>query len=292
MGLMISHFDHFVVPVDNLVAAEDFYTDVFGAVVDRGADGLPKRMGLTMAQRNYGMVPHTFLVIADKRIGIYLQSEGRPKPEGVHGAPNYSFATTTEGLQRAIRVLEQRKAPHEVMDDEDSPHRERSVFFNDPAGNHYHIYVRTAGGDESVAPAHGGAMSAVGHLRIEAPEIERSERFYRETFGLSPAKYRGNKRLNAREALFHLPSGQFLSLCEVPFSPKGLKLSRAIPGPHFAFWVLPDQWEPLCNRLATLGISTGDRGMKAKNRASTERDTYIDDPAGNVVQLISQALAA
>src|SRR5438045_4239684 len=70
--------DHFVVPVDDLVAAEEFYARVF--------DGqITKRNGLNVRQRRRGAVPHTFIKIGGKRMGVYLQSDYRPEPEGARG---------------------------------------------------------------------------------------------------------------------------------------------------------------------------------------------------------------
>ena len=65
--------DHFVVPVDDLVVAEEFYVRVFGGRVTR-------RNGLNVRQRKRGAVPHTFIQIGGKRMGVYLQSEERPQP--------------------------------------------------------------------------------------------------------------------------------------------------------------------------------------------------------------------
>ena len=61
--------DHFVVPVDDLVIAEEFYARVFGGRITR-------RNGLNVRQRKRGAVPHTFIQIGGKRMGVYLQSEG------------------------------------------------------------------------------------------------------------------------------------------------------------------------------------------------------------------------
>ena len=63
--------DHFVVPVDDLVVAEEFYVRVFGGRITR-------RNGLNVRQRKRGAVPHTFIQIGGKRMGVYLQSEDRP----------------------------------------------------------------------------------------------------------------------------------------------------------------------------------------------------------------------
>lgn len=133
MGV-VEAFDHFVVPVDDLVAAEEFYTRVFGGQI-------VGRNGLNVRQRSREAVPHTFIRIAGKRIGVYLQDEDRPRPDGVRGAPTYSFETTTGGLEETLAALSAWGAAYEGPLEDDSPFAARSVYFNDPAGNHFHVYV-------------------------------------------------------------------------------------------------------------------------------------------------------
>src|ERR1700675_1253923 len=92
--------DHFVVPVDDLVVAEEFYFRVFGGVIT-------KRNGLNVRHRKRGAVPHTFIQIGGKRMGVYLQSDHRPAPAGARGLPTYSFTTTGEGLETLGKELNQ-----------------------------------------------------------------------------------------------------------------------------------------------------------------------------------------
>ena len=69
--MLVQGFDHFVVPVNDIVVAEDFYSQIFGGKV-------VKRHGLTVRSRSLG--PHTFITVAGKRIGVYLQKEERGTP--------------------------------------------------------------------------------------------------------------------------------------------------------------------------------------------------------------------
>lgn len=79
-------------------------------------------------------------MVASKRIGVYLQDEPRPKPAEVHGAPTYSFVATPEGLDRTARALQARNAAFEGPADDTSALAVRSLYFNDPAGNHFHLF--------------------------------------------------------------------------------------------------------------------------------------------------------
>jgi catechol 2,3-dioxygenase-like lactoylglutathione lyase family enzyme len=53
--MLVQGFDHFVVPVNDIVVAEDFYAQVFGGKI-------VKRHGLTVRSQSLG--PHTFITIA------------------------------------------------------------------------------------------------------------------------------------------------------------------------------------------------------------------------------------
>jgi hypothetical protein len=84
-----------------------------------------------------------------------------------------------------------------------------------------------------------------------------------------------------------MPSGQLLILTEAAFSPKGMRLTRLEPGPHLAFFLPAARWNEMMARLDAHGVLHGDRAAIAKGRTSQELDTYFEDPAGYVIQLIS-----
>lgn len=281
----VQAFDHFVVPVDDLVAAEDFYPRVFGGAI-------VGRMGLNVQHRQRGAVPHTFIRVAGKRIGVYLQSEERPESAGVRGAPTYSFETTPEGLRQTRAELTTFGTPCEGPLQNDRPLARGSLYFNDLAGNHFHVYIPSpshSAGRTAPRAAMGDRMVAVGYLQLEAPDLAASVQFYTHALGLELLGYGEDDRQEARQATLRLPSGPLLHLSEVPFSPKGLVLSRTVPGPHLGFYVPAHDWEAALANLDRLGIPHGDRGA-AKTRRSGEGGTYMDDPAGNVVQFITDGM--
>jgi catechol 2,3-dioxygenase-like lactoylglutathione lyase family enzyme/predicted enzyme related to lactoylglutathione lyase len=283
----VQRFDHFVVPADDLVAVEEFYLSLFGCKVAIDSSGRVMRFGLTVRQRRGGMPPHTFFEIAGKRIGIFLQDEQRAKPDSVYGAPAYMFETTADGIKRMAAVLRARKLAYEFPAADPSFACESLLLFNDPAGNHFEVFVPRED-DVTAASDDTGLVTAVGHLRLEAPNLERSIKFYCEILGLGEASLGRNARLNVREATLALPSGQRLILTEIPFSPKGLPLSREIGGPHIAFDVADDDWERLMRHLLDHGIEHGDRYTDLRARSPQDRDTYVEDPAGYVLQLASE----
>jgi catechol 2,3-dioxygenase-like lactoylglutathione lyase family enzyme len=271
--------DHFVVPVDDLVAAEEFYTRVFDGRIVR-------RNGLNVRQRQRGAVPHTFIQIGGKRMGVYLQSEDRPTAAGVRGLPTYSFTSTAAGIDQVIKELTELKVPFEGPVKDAHRFARHSLFFTDPAGNHYDVYT-----PRSIDPdsrAHPGRMTGVGYLELEAPDVEASVEFYKQVLGFRLVE--DNQYLPLRQVTLLMASGQTLILTAAPFKPKGLVMSRLVPGPHIAFYVPAGSWRKALARLDELGIPNGDRGAAKERVPGGNAGTYMDDPAGYVIQYITDGM--
>jgi catechol-2,3-dioxygenase len=267
--------DHFVVPVDDIVVAEEFYARVFGGI-------LGKRNGLNVRQRKRGAIPHTFIQIGGKRMGVYLQSDERPRPQGARGLPTYSFTTTSQGLDETVRELRRAKYAFEGPVKHAHPFSDQSIFFIDPAGNHYEVYTSSEGG---ATKNPNGRMTGVGYIELEAPDVAASVEFYQNVLGFELQ----SRAANGSQAIMKMVSGQTLILTEAPFSPKGLVMSRKVPGPHIAFYVPGPKWNAALARLQTLSIENGDRGA-AKERTGEQGGTYMDDPAGCVIQYITDGM--
>ena len=268
--------DHFVVPVDDIVAAEEFYVRVFGGVIT-------KRNGLNVRQRRRGAVPHTFIQIGGKRMGVYLQSEERPRPSGARGLPTYSFTTTARGLEEVAMTLNQLSTAFEGPVSNASNFAKQSLFFTDPAGNHYSVY--TANDSISPSSAIAGRMTAVGYIELEAPDVDASIKFYQNVLGFEVE----SRSTKPNQATLKMASSQTLILTEAPFSRKGLVMSRKVPGPHIAFYIPGVNWAAAIEHLEKLGIENGDRGA-AKERTGDQGGTYMDDPAGYVIQFITDGM--
>jgi catechol-2,3-dioxygenase len=268
--------DHFVVPVDDIVVAEAFYARVFGGV-------LGKRNGLNVRQRKRGAVPHTFIEIGGKRMGIYLQSDERPSPSGPRGLPTYSFTTTERGLDALAADLKQFGVNSTGLVRNSHPFAERTLFFTDPAGNHYAVYT-TKAASRAASPAI-GRMTGVGYIELEAPNVEASIKFYHDVLGFEVQSHSDD----GKQATLNMASGQTLILTEAPFATKGLVMSRKVPGPHIAFYVPTAKWTAALEHLANLGIENSDRGA-AKEPSADRGGTYMDDPAGYVIQFITDGM--
>ena len=287
MTHLVEHFDHFVVPVDDIVQSEDFYINILGAKIAYNARG-PMRYGLNVHQTIHGMRPHTFFVAAGKRIGVYLQTEHRPPDPSRRGAPTYSFETTQEGLADLMARLKGAGVSFDGPLEGAAPFARAIIYFADPTGNHLAVYVPEKPNATAAHPrAPGDSLTAIGFLQLEAPDLDASIRFYRDVFGFDEPETGRDSLTGAREARIYMPSGQALALTHAPFGPKGMKLTRFEPGPHLAFFLPASKWPDMMARLETCGVRHGDRAAIAKGRTSVELDTYFEDPAGYVIQLIS-----
>jgi catechol 2,3-dioxygenase-like lactoylglutathione lyase family enzyme len=266
--------DHFVVPVDDLIAAEEFYVRVFGGVIT-------KRNGLNVRQRKRGAVPHTFIQIGGKRMGVYLQSDERPQPGGPRGLPTYSFTTTARGLDELVSELHASGVSFDGPVPREYSFADQTVFFTDPAGNHYAVYTTP----HAAEVPENSRMTGVGYIELEAPDVDDSIAFYSKVLGFELQ----NRTENGPQAILKMASGQTLILTQAPFSSKGLVMSRKVPGPHIAFYVPATKWRAALAHLDRMGIANGDRGA-AKERHDGQGGTYMDDPAGYVIQLITDGM--
>jgi catechol 2,3-dioxygenase-like lactoylglutathione lyase family enzyme len=244
---------------------------------------ITKRNGLNVRQRKRGAVPHTFIQIGGKRMGVYLQSDHRAEPNDVRGLPTYSFTTTDAGLEATAKDLIELAVRFAGPVTNAHPFADRSLFFTDSAGNHYAVYTPKDAAQPATGPS--PRMTGVGYIELEAPSVESSVGFYENVLGFQVQ----GRRSNPAQATLKMASGQTLILTEAPFSSKGLVMSRKVPGPHIAFYVPAAKWTAAIEHLAKLGIENADRGA-AKERTGEHGGTYMDDPAGYVIQFITDGM--
>ena len=205
--MIAQSLDHFVVPVDDLVAAEDFYSRIFGG-------SIAKRNGLNVRQRMRGAVPHTFIQIGGNRMGVYLQSDVRPEPISTHGLPTYSFTTSSQGLKRVAEELNLWGSRFDGPVNNPYPFAGRALFFTDPAGNHYCVYTPALA---AISEANELGVTGLGFIELEALDLVRSIDFYQNVLGFTLQRIDEH----GKQAMLQMASGQILILTNAPFSPKG-----------------------------------------------------------------------
>src|SRR5712692_2005993 len=94
----VDTFDHFAYPVEALVEAERFYTEVLEMPIF-------ERRGLRVADVIRGTLPRTFMDVAGHRIGLFLGREELPPAAGLDGCPNVGLEITAAGLRRVAARL-------------------------------------------------------------------------------------------------------------------------------------------------------------------------------------------
>ena len=126
----VESLDHFVMIVDDLPAAEQFFVDVLGAPI-------VLRLGLTARERPLGLPPHTFVEMAGTRIGLWLHQEVLPRPDGLRGPTSYGFQVTRDQMDTLCASLRRHGVPFEGPEqDLADPLIAESVYLCDPSGNH------------------------------------------------------------------------------------------------------------------------------------------------------------
>ena len=126
----VDSLDHFVMVVDDLPAAERFFTEVLGAPI-------VMRLGLTARERPLGLPPHTFVEMAGTRIGLWLHHEVLPRPNELRGPTSYGFQVSREQMDTLIGSLRRHGVAFEgPVRDAADPLIAESVYLCDPSGNH------------------------------------------------------------------------------------------------------------------------------------------------------------
>jgi catechol 2,3-dioxygenase-like lactoylglutathione lyase family enzyme len=267
-------FDHFAYPVDDLVKAEDFYTGVLEVPIY-------ERRGLRVIDVRAGTLPRTFLNVAGSRVGIFLGREPLPEDKELHGAPVVGIDVSADGFARIARRLEEKQSvPF------DGPRlRERmgpnakSILLQDPFGNRLELIEK-----DRPPGQNGSAYLGLSQLELEVTDLDRSENFYRNVFGL---KVLGREKdsLGRETSCLQLHSGQWLVLHKVKTLNQRSSANYRFEGQHYAFFT------PTAETLQQFRQSVSREGGKVdaleqtQVRSATAHGLYFTDFDGNPLQL-------
>ena len=100
------------------------------------------------------------------------------------------------------------------------PFATTTLFFADPAGNNFAVYVPSNDGQSSAATD--GRLTGVGYLELEAPKLDDSIKFYQAVLGFELLSRGQDAKSNRNQAAMRMASGQYLILTEVAIRPQGL----------------------------------------------------------------------
>jgi catechol 2,3-dioxygenase-like lactoylglutathione lyase family enzyme/nitrite reductase/ring-hydroxylating ferredoxin subunit len=137
--------------------------------------------------------------------------------------------------------------------------------------------------DQAPARADGetAGISGFSHLVIEVTDLDRSEKFYREVFGLDLVGRDLVSDVGPNSTLAFNSRHRFV-LVQVaatePFRPNSSSI-------HHAVWLKPEQFERAQLRLREMGLDIGDN--RAQFRPLGERSIDVFDPDGHRYQIQS-----
>ena len=124
-------------------------------------------------------------------------------------------------------------------------------------------------------------ISGFSHLVIEVTDLDRSEKFYREVFGLDLVGRDLMSDVGPNATLAFNSRHRFV-LVQVaatePFRPNSSSI-------HHAVWLTPEQFDRAADRLRDMGFAIGDN--RAQFRPLGERSMDVFDPDGHRYQIQS-----
>lgn len=117
------------------------------------------------------------------------------------------------------------------------------------------------------------------HLVVQVTDLDRSEKFYREVFGLDPV---GRNLVNEQgpNALLKMNTGQMVLLVQVPKVEPFRPNSGSI---HHAWYLTIEQYERAQKRLNSMGFDIED--SREEFRAMGEKSMDVFDPDGHRYQV-------
>ena len=268
----VERLDHFGLPTNDLLRAEEFYTQVLEGVV-------AFRLGLVTEHRQAHLPPLFFINVGLHRLGLHLQREFLPSVSAVRGLPSFGFEFPPKAFDRIVRRIKERDVSHE------GPVQHTtflgpitSMYFLDPDGNHLEVCT-----SESNATAVDEPL--LRRIELESLNLNRSEQFYNVGMGMRVVA-NGIDVRGQRELVVQGRSDQFIVLHEVS------KLSRVHGrrwwGPHYAFRTRPDDYEALLDQVERFGVQLINH--RPIPRPPDEGDIYFDDPDGNIIQVETAGL--
>lgn len=128
------------------------------------------------------------------------------------------------------------------------------------------------------------SIRGIAEIVLNVPDREAALRFYRDVFGLrvlSPPEQPGPVFLQAGPGQAGIP--QMIVLAPLPADAPAFAPPRALH--HLALEVAPEDFDGVQRRLHELGHAT----RSGRHPVIPSRTLYVDDPAGNEVEIICRA---
>ena len=255
----VETIDHIAIPVRDLAANEAFYLNVLGLkfkTTRRNPDGSPRQ---------------TYVLAGENIIGLHLP--GVIAEASSSAAPRVGVSVASERFEQVRQNLEAAyySFTGPVEHGEDKPFS-RSIYFDDPDGNHLEFCVR---GADPVS-------ECISHTVFETRNLKKALTFYLEVLGTAAPIACGN------ETMIPARNGQMIGLVEVEeLSERSKKHGR---GCHMAMNVRQEDFDSMVALVERYGGRTqGDNRATDGLRPEGERSIYFFDPDNNRLQITAHA---
>jgi catechol 2,3-dioxygenase-like lactoylglutathione lyase family enzyme len=255
----VETIDHVAIPVRDLEKNQHFYLNILGLefkTTRKNPDGSPRQ---------------TYILAGDNIIGLHLPgvSAGASTSMGPRigiGVSSSRFAQVQANLQTA-NIPFRGPVDHEA----DAP-LARSIYFDDPDGNHLEFCLRRK------EPF----FECVSHTVFETCNMIKALTFYTEVLGTGVPVACG------KEVLIPVRNGQMIGLVEVAeLSERSKKHGR---GCHMAMNVPQEDFDSMVALVERYsGKTQGDKRADDGLRPEGERSIYLFDPDNNRLQITALA---
>lgn len=247
--------DHIAIPVRDLQRNQDFYVEALGLkfkTTRRNPDGSPRQ---------------TYVLAGDNIVGLHLP--GIDAAASRSSGPRIGIATSAERFEQVAANLLAAGHPLRgpIEHDGDVPFS-RSLYFDDPDGNHLEFCVLRKGPQEE----------RISHTLFETRNLNKAIEFYTEALGTGVPIRCGS------EVFVAVQNGQMIGLVEVPeLADRSTKHGR---GCHMAMNVPQEDFDAMVALIVRHGGKTqGDKRADDGLRPEGERSIYLFDPDNNRLQI-------
>jgi catechol 2,3-dioxygenase-like lactoylglutathione lyase family enzyme len=255
----VETIDHIAIPVRDLETNQNFYVDMLGLkfkTTRRNPDGSPRQ---------------TYVLAGENIIGLHLP--GVRASTSSSSGPRIGISMTSERFEQIERNLRSASCPFTgPVEQSDEAPLLRSIYFDDPDGNHLEICLRR------VEPR----GECISHTVFETRNMKKALTFYSEVLGTGvPIACGAEMMLPAR-------NGQMIGLVEVEaLSERSKKHGR---GCHLAMNVPQEDFDSMVALVERHGGRTqGDKRADDGLRPEGERSIYFFDPDSNRLQITALA---
>lgn len=255
----VETIDHIAIPVRDLELNQAFYVETLGLkfkTTRLNPDGSPRQ---------------TYVLAGENIIGLHLP--GISAGPSASAGPRIGVSVSSERCDQIERNLRLANHPFKgpVQHSPETPF-ERSIYFDDPDGNHLEFCVRR------IDPH----SECISHTVFETCNMKKALTFYSEVLGTGAPIRCGE------ETMMPTQNGQMIALVEVgELSERSKKHGR---GCHMAMDVPQEDFDSMVSLVERHGgKSQGDKRADDGLRPAGERSIYLFDPDNNRLQITAHA---